>query len=145
MKIAHGSLVVAIDGRKMVVFRNEGDEKFIVLDTLEHSEVANAAAHEQGDHKPGRTAARFGGSRSSYQDTDWHERGEEQFAIAGAHRLDSIAKTEGGDIIVIAPSRTMGILRKHRGKAVSERMIAEITKDLVDHDWKDIAKVISAV
>ncbi len=64
MKIAHGTLVMAIDGSKMLLFRNEGDEKYVVLDTLKHEEIADPASHEIGTDAPGRSFSSTGSRRS---------------------------------------------------------------------------------
>ena len=39
MKIAHGTLVMAADGQKALLLRNEGDEKYAVLPSGEATSV----------------------------------------------------------------------------------------------------------
>jgi len=143
MKITHGTLVMAIDGSKMLLFRNEGDEKFIVLDTLSHEEMKNPASHELGSDAPGRSFSSTGSRRSAYGETDWHSQAEERFAIAGAEQLERAAASEKADIVVLAPPRTLGQLRKHWGRETKSRLVAEIGKDMVHHEWDDIARAIA--
>lgn len=144
MKIAHGTLVMAIDGSKMLLFRNEGDEKYAVLDTLSHKEMADPASREIGSDAPGRAFSSTGSHRSAYEETDWHDQAEERFAIAGAERLERVAASEQGDIVVLAAPRTLGVLRKHWGRETKARLVAEIDKDMAHRGWDDIARAIAA-
>lgn len=88
MKVAHDTLVMVADGEKLLLFRNEGDETYPVLQTLAHQEAAHRATHEQGSDAPGRSFASMGERRSGYSETDWHERDEERFARHAAEALD---------------------------------------------------------
>ena len=114
MKIAHGTLVLAIDGGKMLLFRNEGDEKYAVLDTLSHREIDNPPTREQGADAPGRSYSSVGSRRSAYGQTDGHDRAEEDFAIRAAEGLERVAASDGAGIVVLAPPRMLGQLRKDK-------------------------------
>ena len=145
MKIEHGTLVIVADGAKLLLFRNEGDSKYAVLETLSHEERDNPAAHEQGTDSPGRTHSSVGSSRSSYQETDWHQQAEEDFARHAATELERAAQGHpDGGIVVVAAPRTLAELRHHYGRATQERLLAEIDKDLTGHTTDDIAAVIAA-
>lgn len=145
MKIEHGTLVMVADGAQFLVFRNEGDEKFVVLETLSHGEQDNPASHEQGSDAPGRTHSSTGESRSSYSETDWHQQSEADFArhAAGVLEQSAAAHPEYG-IVVIAAPRTLGTLRQHYGRATGKRLISEIDKDLVGHTTDDVIAVLGA-
>lgn len=142
MKIAHGTLVMAIDGSKMLLFRNEGDEKYIVLDTLDNDEMESVPSRELGSDAPGRSFSSSSPAKSGYEETDWHRQAEDRFAVAGADRLESAASGNDADIVVVAPPRILGELRKHWGRRTKDRLIAEIGKDLVHHETDDIARTI---
>jgi protein required for attachment to host cells len=144
VRIANGTLVMVIDGSRMLLFRNEGDSKYVVLDTLSHTETRNPPTREQGSDAPGRSFSSTTDRRSSYEETDWHRQAEERFAIEGAATLEKVAANESGDVVVIATPRLLGVLRKHWGRNVSERLIAEIDKDLAHHEWTDIVTAIEA-
>lgn len=144
MKIAHGTLVMAIDGRKMLLFRNEGDQKYIVLDTVENEEVKTPASRALGTDAPGRSFSSTSPRRSSYSETDWHSQAERRFALAGAVRLEHAANGHEAGIVVIAPPRVLGELRKHWGRETKKRLVAEIGKDLVHHETDDIVRVVNA-
>ena len=47
-------------------------------------------------------------------------------------------------LIVVAPPKTLGELRKHYHKEVANRLVAEIPKDLTGHPVAEIEKIISA-
>src|SRR5512139_1734189 len=117
MRIANGTLVLVADGKEMLLLRNEGDEKYAVLSTVDHEESPSARTAEQGTDAPGRTHASVGDRRSSYADTDWHQQDEDRFAAMAADKLREAARTVECGIVVIAPPRTLGVLRKHYGKA----------------------------
>ncbi len=51
---------------------------------------------------------------------------------------------DGGGIVVIAPPRMLGSLRKHYGTGIEQRLIAEIAKDLIGHETDDITCAVAA-
>lgn len=144
MQLKHGTLVMVADGSKALLFRNEGDEKYIVLETLEHREDANPNASEQGTDSPGRVQSRVGGSRSSYDETDWHQQAEDQFARDTAELLEGTAgKHDDAGVVVIAAPRTLGELRQNYGTATKQALVCEIDKDLANQTSDDIAEAIA--
>lgn len=144
MLIGNGTLVLVADGRKLLVFRNEGDVKYPVLATILHEEDENPPTREQGTDAPGRAFSSIDARRSGYGETDLHQLAEDRFAIAAAATLDGVADRHDGNIVVIAPPQTLGELRKHYGAQVRKRLIAEIDKDLTGHVTDDIAQAIAA-
>lgn len=55
------------------------------------------------------------------------------------------ASPRSGDyraLIVVAPPRTLAVLRKRFGRAVRERIVAEIGKDLTNHPVSEIAAIL---
>jgi len=143
MKIAHGTLVMAADGEKLLLFRNEGDEKYPVLETLLHQEHPHAATREQGSDQPGRSFSSTESRRSSYGETDWHQQDEDRFAVHAAEALEKAAAGIGAGIVVLAPPRTLGVLRKHWGRQTRARLLAEIDKDLTHHKTDDMLAAIA--
>ena len=142
MKIAHGTLVMAADGKKALLFRNEGDRKYSVLQTLSHDEIRNPATHEIGSDRPGRSFSSAGNQRSSYEETDWHRQAEERFARRAAAMLEEAAKGDESDLVIAAPPQFLGSLRDYLAPSVKRRLRAEINKDLVHHETDDIADAI---
>lgn len=145
MKIEHDTLVIVADGAKVLLFRNEGDSKYPVLETLAHEVRDNPASAEQGTDAPGRTQSRMGSSRSSYQETDWHQQAEDEFARHAAAELERLAQRHpDSGVVVIAAPRTLAGLRRHYGRTTAERLLAEIDKDLTGHATDDIVAAIAA-
>jgi protein required for attachment to host cells len=144
MRISHGTFVLVADGAKWLLFRNEGDQEYVVLKTVEHKEWASRSTREQGSDAPGRAFNSTSPSRSAYSETDWHQQDEDRFAIDTAESLRHAVAGGKGGIVVIAPPRTLGVLRTHYGPAIEERLIAEIAKDLVGHSSDDIGAAIAA-
>jgi protein required for attachment to host cells len=144
MRITNGTLVMVADGAKMLLLRNDGDTKYAVLTTLAHEEIANPPTRSQGSDAPGRSFSSMGGRRSSYSETDWHRQAQERFAAHAEAELERLASQDDAGIVVIAPPRTLGELRKHYGSRVREKLLAEIPKDLAGHITDDIVDVIAA-
>lgn len=143
MKIAHGTLVMAIDGGKMLLLRNEGDDKFIVLDTVSHDTIDHPPTRDIGSDAPGRAFSSSDRRRSAYAETDWHEEAEQRFAIKAAAGLERVVGSQRADVVVFAAPRMLGLLRRHWGKKTRASLIAEIDKDMVHREWDDIARAIA--
>ncbi|MBA3252840.1 MAG: host attachment family protein [Pseudomonadota bacterium] len=144
-KIPNEALVVVGDGEKALLLRNKGgpqDIKLEVENVLGHD---NPATHEQGTDKPGRAFASAGTARSAMEETDWHQLGEDRFAvdIAGIlYRLAHANKFEA--LVVVAPPKVLGTLRKAFHKEVVDRITGELPKNLTSHPIPDIEKLLTA-
>lgn len=143
MRIPHDAVVLVADGAKMLFFRNEGEADLPTLslirqdaqDNLRHSDQATDLA----GRAPGTTAHRGG----SMQEADFHQIEEDRFAAATADMLKTRAMAgEYDKLIVVAPPRTLGELRKHYHVEVTRRLSGEIAKDLTGHPVDEIAKLI---
>jgi protein required for attachment to host cells len=146
MKIDNGTLVAALDGTKLLLFCNDGDQKYPMLTTLIHEEAENPASREQGTDTPGRTHASAGDGRSSsYEETDWHEQTKQRFVRHAADVLEqaAAARPDAG-VVVVAPATALGELRKHYGRATRAGLLSEVVKDLANHMTDDIVEAISA-
>ena len=77
--------------------------------------------------------------------TDFHQLEEDRFAAEAAEMLKKRALANQFEkLIVIAPPRTLGELRKHYHKEVSQRLIGELDKDLTGHPIDQIEKALAA-
>jgi len=144
MHIAKGTWVLAADGGRILLFRNEGNATDPVLVTQAHEDLGNPPSHGQGSDTPGRSFSSDGVGRSSYEETDWHRQAKQDFATHAAAILDSATMHDKAAIVVIAPPQTLGELRKHYGAGVAGRLRAEIAKDLTGHVTGDIVDAILA-
>ncbi|MBD8617358.1 host attachment protein [Sphingomonas sp. CFBP 13728] len=143
MHLPHNSVVLVADGRKMLFLRNEGDAEFPNLVVEKAQEQANPATRDQATDSAGRALSPQGGVQSSVEPTDFHQIEEDRFAADAADFLKIGALTNDYDsLIVIAPPKTLGELRKHYHKEVSSRLKGELDKDLTGHPIKDIEKAL---
>jgi protein required for attachment to host cells len=139
-------MVVVADGRKMLFFRNEGDAVFPKLEVERKRETEDAKDRDQKTDAPGRTFDSSGGAgRSAYEEVDFHQLEEDRFAAETAEMLRMRAlRNEFESLIIVAPPRTLGELRKHYHKEVAKRLTGEIAKDLTGHPVNEIEKILQA-
>jgi protein required for attachment to host cells len=145
MHIPNGGFVLIIDGRKMLLFRNDGDEEYPDLHVVDRDAQPDRPDREQKSDAPGRTGFLAAGRSSSYDETDFHRQGEERFAARAIRRLNGRAQAGEFDKLVIAADpRTLAEMRRHYGKALQRALIAEVDKDLVNHPLVDIERILIA-
>ena len=157
MRVPHNSCVIVADGRKMLFFRNEGDGEFPNLEVERKRTDENPPDREQGTDKPGRGFVAAGSPRtpggvtgganhrSAYSETDFHQLEENRFAAEAAAMLKERALNNDFDsLIVVAPPKTLGEMRKHYHKEVEKRLSAEIAKDLTNMPVEEIERILQA-
>lgn len=157
MQIPNNALVVVADGRRMLFLRNTGDDEFPNLQVETVREQENPSTADQGTDEPGSAfsnpgsghqGSSFGGGashRSGYEQTDFHQLEEDRFAGETAEMLKKRALKNGFDkLIVVAPPRTLGELRKHYHKTVEQRIVGEVNKDLTTHPVSEIEAIIKS-
>ena len=71
MPLPHNALVLVADGRKMLFFRNRGDENQIDLRTESHDARKQRKDREIKTDAPGTTKQSFGFGRSTYEEDDF--------------------------------------------------------------------------
>ncbi|MEI9927999.1 MAG: host attachment family protein [Sphingomonas sp.] len=144
MQVPHNAFVVVADGRKLLFLRNEGDASFPNLQVEKKLVDVNPTTSDQGSDSPGRSFSSVGDGRSAYEQTDFHQLEEDRFAADAAELLNQRAlRGEFESLIVVAPPRTLGELRKHYHKAVSERLAGELDKDLTGHTVPQIEEALA--
>ena len=144
MDIPHNAHVLVIDGRKLLLFKNDGNVAAPKLNVATHREQDSAATHDQGSDKPGQTQSSVGGVRSGYEETDFHQQDEDRFAAAAADMLKrEVLAGRIEALIVIAAPRTLGELRKHYHGEVAKCVLGEISKDVAGRPTDEIATVIA--
>ena len=143
MLLPHNSVVLVADGRKMLFLRNEGDNDYPNLVVENAQEQDNPATRDQATDSAGRASSPQGGVQSSVEPTDFHQIEEDRFAADAADFLKTGAlKNKYDSLIVVAPPKTLGELRKHYHKEVTSRLKGELDKDLTGHPIKDIEKAL---
>ena len=87
----------------------------------------------------------FAPSRGTFEETDFHQLEEDRFAAQAADMLKRRAlANEFERLIIIAPPKTLGELRKHYHKEVEQRLTGELAKDLTGHPIPDIEAALLA-
>ena len=145
LMIHSGEWVVVCDGAKALVLENTGDIKFPNLKMVEVFEQKDEPTHELGTDAPGRTNGSVGRSRSSVEQTDWHDQAEHAFLVKLAGHLDA-ALTAGKtkSLIMVAPPRARGMIRPAYTHALKAAVRAEVDKDLVKQPVHQIEKHLTA-
>lgn len=168
MQVPHKSVVLVADGRKLLFLRNEGDAEYpnLVVESAQEkpnpadrdqkTEAAGAASSTQsgagahggaqgGSGNAGGSGAQFAAGRGSMGETDFHQLEEDRFAAEAAELLKKRALANNYEsLIVVAPPKTLGELRKHYHKEVENRLTGELDKDLTGHPIDEIEKALQA-
>jgi protein required for attachment to host cells len=150
LKIKNADWVVVCDGRKALLTVNAGDEQYLNLKVLEEHEAPAPPTHLQGSDRPGRvqqsvgsggSSVGHGGSRSSVEQTDWHEQAERDFLRTVADRINRAAgagETKG--LVIAAPPRALGVLRPLLSAVAAAILRGSLDKDYVKLPVSEIEK-----
>jgi protein required for attachment to host cells len=142
MRLRARTMVLVADGSRMLLLRNNGDAKYPELHVIAHRKIVNPPNHEQMSDAPGVAFSSAGFGRSAYPADDPHQEAEDRFAMEAAAELAKCCAEGDGDVIVVAPSDTLGTLRRHYSPLVKSRLVAEIDKDLTKHPVPEITRLI---
>ena len=136
--------VVIADGEKALFMVNKGDAEYPNLHVFREEEQDNPPNREQAANRPGRVNDGTGPQRSAVDDTDWHQLAKDRFAKDLAEILYKRAHANKFEALVLAadPS-TLGELRKELHQSVTDRIVAELDKDLTNHPIDEIEKMLS--
>ncbi|AGH51220.1 MULTISPECIES: host attachment family protein [Sphingomonadales] len=144
MILPYNSVVLVADGRKMLLLRNMGDAQYPQLEVMNAAQQPVRYDRDMKRDAPGRAFASVGGSRSAMEETDFQQQEEDRFAADAAAMLERMAmEGEYDRLIVVAPPRTLGELRKHYHREVTDRLKGEIAKDLTGHPVGAISRIIA--
>ena len=101
--------------------------------------------HEQGSDAPGRAYSSVGGGRSAVEETDWHEVEKERFAASIAEHINKAAQSAAfKQLVIVAPPKILGDLRREFSKETETKILAEIPKDLTHHTIAEIERLLTA-
>ena len=145
LKILRGDWVIVCDGKKALLLENVGDAVHPSLRTREVHQHADEKTHEQGSDAPGRAISSVGEVRSALDQTDWHDQAERAFLADLAGRLDAaVTSGKAKALIMVAPPRALGVLRRAYSSHVRASLRAEIDKDLVRLPVHEIERHLAA-
>jgi protein required for attachment to host cells len=147
MALPNNALVLVIDGRKMLFFRNNGDENQIDLQTEAHDEREDFKDRELKTDAPGNAATGMTGGgdthRPAYSETDFHQQEEDNWVKDAAEQLRMRALRNDFDaLVIVAPPKALGVLRKELHKEVEKRIILTLNKEMSGRPIPDIEQLL---
>jgi protein required for attachment to host cells len=148
MALPNNALVLVADGRKMLFFRNEGDENQIDLRTEAHDQREDRKDSEIKTDAPGTAATRAssGGAetrRPAMGETDFHQQEEDRWIRDAAEEINRRAlRNEFDALAIIAPPKALGVLRKELHKEAEKRLVYTINKAMSGRPVTDIEALL---
>jgi protein required for attachment to host cells len=145
MPLPHNALVLVADGRKMLFFRNHGDEDQIDLRTEAH----DARRYQRKDREiktdaPGLVQQSFGSGRSTYEEPDFQQQEEDRWIKDAAEELKKRALRGDFDALaIVAPPKALGVLKKCLHKEVEKRLICTVNKEMSGRPIPDIEGLLN--
>ena len=145
MPLPNRALVLVLDGRKLLFFRNSGDENQIDLRTEAHDQRADAKDSDLKTDAPGVQQQSGGYGRSTMEETDFHQLEEDNWVKDAADQLKRRAlANDFQHLCIIAPPKALGVLRKALHKEVERRITCTINKEMSGRPTPDIEALIVA-
>ena len=144
MPLANNALVLVTDGRKTLFFRNHGDENQIDLRTEDFDEREDAKDREMKTDAPGAIGQSAGYSgRVTYEETDFHQLEEDRWAVAAAEEVNRrVLQNDFEALAIVAPPKTLGLIRKKLHKEAERRVVCEIPKEMTGRPIPDIEALL---
>ena len=146
VKIPHKTLVLVADGRKLILLRNQGDDVMPDLRIEAQDEQELARDHDRKTDLAGQSPAPAGSGLGggTMGEADYHQQDEDRWAAAAADELRRRAlANDFPALVVVAPPRTLGVLRKYYHKAVEALLIGELAKEMTDRPVPDIEALLA--
>ena len=144
MPLPHNALVLVADGRKMLFFRNHGDEEHIDLRTEAHDEREDRKDSDIKTDSPGAIHQSAGYGRSTYEETDFHQQEEDRWIKDAADELkDRALRNDFDSLAIVAPPKALGVLRKCLHKEVEKRLAFTVNKEMSGRPVPDIEALIA--
>jgi protein required for attachment to host cells len=144
MPLPHNALVLVADGRKMLFFRNHGDENQIDLRTEAHEARNELKDRDIKTDARGTVKQSAGYGRSTYEETDFHQQEEDRWIKDAADELK--ARVLRGDfeaLAIVAPPKALGVLKKCLHKEVAKRVVCTINKEMSGRPIPDIEALLN--
>ena len=143
MPLPHDALVLVADGRKMLFFRNQGDEGQIDLRTEAHDKREDRKDSEIKTDSPGSIHQSAGYGRSIYEEADFHQQEEDRWIKDAADELrDRALRNDFDALAIVAPPKALGVLRKCLHKEVEKRVLCTINKEMSGRPVPDIEALL---
>ena len=145
MPLPHDALVLVADGRKMLFFRNHGDENQIDLRTEAHDKRQDRKDREIKTDAPGTAKQSFGYGRSTYEEADFQQQEEDRWIKDAADELKKrVLRGDFEALAIVAPPKALGVLKKCLHKEVEKRIICTVNKEMSGRPIPDIETLLSS-
>lgn len=132
IRVRHADWLVICDGRKALLYENGGDAEYPILHAKEVMEHKVEAERDMDTDRPGRVQEAGTTARSAIEPTDHHDLEEKAFVARLANRLDELVSAgQIHHLIIAAPPRSLGAIRKHYTPALRAAIRDELDQDLV--------------
>jgi len=144
MPLPHNGLVLVADGRKTLFFRNHGDENHIDLRTESHDARQDRKERYFRTDAPGTMKQSFGFGHSTYEETNFQQQEEDRWIKDAADELKERALRNDFDALaIVAPPRSLGILKKCLHKEVERRIVCTVNKEMSGRPIPDIEALLN--
>ena len=139
-------IVIADSSRAQIVTRREDQTGFDIVTALQSAD-AHASSHELGVDRPGRMQESANPAHHVIEPrVDAHEESTLEFLRMVAQYLNENAtSTEVRSLVLFAPPRALGHLRKMLNAAVTRKISAAAPKDLTRVPFADLPKHLEAL
>ncbi|ANP45834.1 host attachment protein [Candidatus Viadribacter manganicus] len=126
MLLPHGAVVAVVDGEKLELYRNTGNEAA--------AELSRMDAPKLDEHNKG-----SGDRHITSSANPGHLLVEDAHAAAVVGWLNQAAtKAEIKHLVVVAPPRTLGEMRRHYDKQLAAILVGEVHKELIGRGGADV-------
>ena len=143
MPLPHEALVLVVDGRKLLFFRNHGDESQIDLRTEAHDGREDRKDGEIKTDAPGTVKQSFGSGHSTYEEPDFHQQEEDRWIKDAAEELKKrVLRNDFEALAIVAPPKALGVLRKELHKEVERRIVCTVNKEMSGRPVPDIEALL---
>ena len=140
MPLPNNALVLVADGRKMLFFRNHGDENQIDLRMEAHDARKDRKDREIKTDAPGTTKQSAGYGRSTYEEPDFQQQEEDRWIKEAADELKArVLRGDFDALAIVAPPKALGVLKKCLHKEVERRLVCTVNKEMSGRPIPDIA------
>ena len=143
MALPHRALVLVADGTKVLFLRNHGDQNQIDLRTESHDYREDRKDRELKTDAPGTMKQSMGYGRPAYDETDFQQQEQDRWVKDAAEELKKRALRNDFDALaIIAPPRSLGVMRKEFHKEVERRIVLTVNKEMTDRPIPDIEELL---
>jgi protein required for attachment to host cells len=144
MPLPNNALVLVADGRKMLFFRNHGDENQIDLRTEAHDQREDRKDRDIKSDAPGTTKQSGGYGRSTYEETDFQQQEEDRWIKDAADELKTrVLRNDFDALAIVAPPKALGMLKKGLHKEVERRIVCTVNKEMSGRPIPDIEALLN--